>query len=103
MAVATKTFRVLLRGENFLLESEGTMKRFGFYTTRFVEASNETEAEHMAVEVLRQDPRLRGGVLNDRSDPPLLFAEEIVKLSADVAIEDTAPGFAFYEDHPTAH
>ena len=41
-------FRILLRGENFLLESEGAVKRFGFYTTRFVEAPNETEAEALS-------------------------------------------------------
>ena len=96
-------FRILLRGENFLLESEGAVKCFGFYTTRFVEAPNETEAERLAVESLRQDERLRGRVLNDLSDPPMLFAEEIAEPSSLDTIENRAPGLAFYEDRPTAH
>ena len=99
----TKTFRVLVRGENFHLESEGAVKRFGFYTTRVVEAANETEAERLAVESLRQHERLRGRVLNDRSDPPLLFAEEIVERPPLDAAENPAPGVAFYEDRPIAH
>ena len=98
-----KKFRVLVRGENFLLESEGAVKRFGFYTTRFVEALDKDEAERRAVESLRQEDRLRGGVLNDQSDPPMLFAEEIDEISSFEAIEDRSPGLAFYEDQPTAH
>jgi hypothetical protein len=42
-------------------------------------------------------------VLNDQSDPPLLFAEEVTELSSFDAIEDRSPGLAFYEDQPTAH
>ncbi len=103
MPAATKTFRILLRGENFLLESEGVVKRFGFYTTQFVKASNETEAERLAVEALGQSDRLRGRVLNDRSDPPMLFAEEIAALSSVDAVESREPGLVFYEDGPVAH
>jgi hypothetical protein len=96
-----KKFRVLVRGENFLLESEGAVKRFGFYTTRFVEAADEREAEQRAVESLRQEDRLRGRV-NDRSDPPMLFAEEVVELSSFEGVENRSPGLAFYEDPQTA-
>ena len=101
MPAATKTFRVFLRGENFLLESEGAVRRFGFYTTQFVKASNEAEAERLAVEALCQSDRLR--VLNDRSDPPMLFAEEIAALSSIDAVESREPGLVFYEDRPVAH
>jgi hypothetical protein len=38
-----KKFRVFLRGENFLMKSEGAVRRFGFYTTRFVEAFNKAK------------------------------------------------------------
>lgn len=98
-----KKFRVLVRGENFLLKSEGAVKRFGFYTTRFVEALDKDEAERRAVESLRQENRLREGVLNDHSDPPMLFAEEIDEISSFDAVEDRSPGLAFYEDQPIAH
>ena len=98
-----KKFRVLLRGENFLLKSEGSVKCFGFYTTRFVESPSKDEAEQIAVELIRNEDQLREGVLNGQSDPPLLFAEEIEEISTFEADESRARGFTFYEDEPTAH
>jgi hypothetical protein len=103
MGTATKTFRVLVRGENFFLNLEGAVKRYGFYTTRLVDAPNEAEAERLAIEMLRENERLRGQVLNDRSDRPMLFAEEIAELSPQDAVEPRAPGLAFFEDQGTAH
>jgi hypothetical protein len=97
-----KKFRVLMRGENLLLNIEGAVKRFGFYTTRFVEAWIRTKPS--AVESLRQEDRLRGAVLNGQSDPPMLFAEQITEISSLEAGEDGPPhGLVFYEDQPTTH
>lgn len=96
-----KKFRVLLSGENFLMNQEGAVKRFGFYTTRFVEALDKGEAERFAIESLRQHDQLREGVLNDHSDPPMLFAEEIDEVSTFEDVENQVPGLAFYEDEPT--
>jgi hypothetical protein len=98
-----KKFRILLRGENFFMESGGAMKRFGFYTTRFAEAHDEAEAERPVVEAFRQEGQLRGRVLNDRSDPPMLFAEEIVEIASFESVENRKPGLAFYEDQPPPH
>ena len=42
-------------------------------------------------------------MLNDQSDPPMLFAEKIDELASFEAAEDRAPGLALYEDQPTAH
>ena len=93
-----KKFRVFLRGENFLMTVDGTTKRLGFYTTRFLEAPDKEEAEQKAVESLRQNERLRNGVLNDRSDPPLLFAEEIEEIPSFDGIENRDLGLGFFED-----
>lgn len=101
-----KKFRVLLRGENFLLNSEGVVKRFGFYTTAFVVSPNGDEAEKMAVELIRKDQRLQEAVLNDKSDPPMLFAEEIEEVDSFGEFEDKknrSLGFAFYDDESSAH
>ena len=94
-----KKFRVLLRGENFLLNYEGEVKRHGFYTTRFVEALNEDEAELAAVELIRKDNRLREAVGNGRPDPPMIFAEEIEEIST---FDNPGAGFTFYEEEPSA-
>ncbi len=85
-------YRVLVNGENFLMTVDGKPEKLGFYTTRFVEASNETEAETAAVSALRQDEQLQGTVLNIADDPPLLYADEIEQVSA----LEKAQGFAFY-------
>lgn len=100
---AMRKFRILLKGENFLMEFESAPKRLGFYVVRVVEAADEADAELRAVEMLRRDPKLRGQVLNDPSDPPMLFAEEIAETEADDEYETSPPGFIFYDasDDPT--
>ena len=65
-----------MRERNFWLKLEGEPQRLGFYTTRFVEARNSEAAEATAVQVVREDPKLQR-TLNDRSDPPMIFAEEV--------------------------
>jgi hypothetical protein len=85
------------------MESDGAIKRFGFYTTRFVETEDTDDAARRAVEAFRREDRLRGRVLNDRSDPPMLFAEEIVEIVSFDGVENRTPGLAFYEDEPAAH
>jgi hypothetical protein len=37
-------------------------------------------------------------VLNEPSDPPMLFAEEIDEMSLFEAVENRLPGLVFYED-----
>ena len=87
-------YRVFLRGENFVLDVEGKPTKMGFYTTRFVQANDSESAELLAVDLLRKDKKLRG-VLNPRSDPPLIFAEEIDAVQAD-EVPEIVPGFAFF-------
>ena len=86
-----KKFKVFLRGENFIMRSEGEVKRLGFYTTRFVEAEDQNAAEECALDLLRQHRPLRDGLLNDREDPPKLFAEEIEELASFSGIENLSP------------
>ena len=89
-----KHFRVFLRGENFLLTVDGQQTRMGFYTTRFVQANNQESAELLAVDLLRNDKKLRG-VANLRSDPPMIFADEIEEVAAD-DVPESSSGFTFF-------
>lgn len=93
-------YRVLLHGVNFLLELEGERRRFGFYTTRVVRASGPEEAEAKAVELIRGDEQLAGNVLNETDDPPMLYAEEIVKLGPLRGRGGANAGFTFYRVEP---
>jgi hypothetical protein len=72
-----KQYKVFINGTNFLVKFNGQAKKVGFYTTRFVRAADAKAAENMAVQMLRDQESLRGVVLNDRSDPPLLQVENI--------------------------
>lgn len=98
-----KKFSVLLRGENFFINVDDARQRLGFYTTRYVEATDESEAEARAVDLLRQDARLREAVQNDPSDPPMLFAEEIDELDSFDGIESLTPGLAFFDDESSVN
>lgn len=93
-----KKYKVFVRGENFLLKLDGKAGKVGFYTTRFVEARNDHEAEENAISALRNDPTLRQGVLNEKSDAPMLFAEEIVELDSFDGLTLPGTGLSFYAD-----
>ncbi|HET6891788.1 MAG TPA: hypothetical protein VFH31_11850, partial [Pyrinomonadaceae bacterium] len=77
-----KKYKVFVRGDNFLINLDGVNQKMGFYTTRFVEAQNEEAAEYAVMNMLRSDPKLVKGVLNEGSDPPMMYAEEIEELKS---------------------
>ena len=89
-------YRVLVNGKNFLLEVEGRAQKVGFYATRFVEAADPEEAEGAAFEMIRSDPGLRGIVLNEQDDPPMLYAEEAEEADAREPGGELNSGFSWY-------
>ena len=88
-------YEVSLNGENFWFEMEGKPSRMGFYTTRYVVAQNEQEAENMAVQLLRDDPKLKN-ILNDKSDPPMIYCEGIEVIDAFEPLTVVNKGYTFY-------
>ena len=97
-----KKFKVMVRGENFLLNLEGVEQKLGFYTTRFVEAQNEEAAEYDVMEMLRADPEFGKGVLNDKSDRPMMYAEEVEEIDSFEGVTLPGTGFAFYPEENEA-
>ena len=97
-----KKFRVFVRGENFLINLDDLEKKLGFYTTRYVEAHNKEAAEYVAMDMLRGDPKLAKGVLNDKSDPPMMYAEEVEEIDSFEGLPLSGTGFAFYPDKKVA-
>ena len=98
-----RKFSVKLRGQNFLVSipDRGETK-CGFYTTRFVEAADEREAEFAAVDQLRARRSLRDAVRNPADDPPRIFLEDIAELSSFDGIESLDQGLAWYPEEPSA-
>lgn len=93
-----KKFRVFIRGENFLINLDGVEQKLGFYTTRYVEAQDEEAAEYAVMDILRADPKLAKGVLNDKSDPPMMYAEEVDEIDSFEGCPLPGTGFAFYSE-----
>jgi hypothetical protein len=91
-------YKVFVRGENFLLNRNGIAEKFGFYSTRFVEANNEEHAEETAIATLRDEPTLRDAVLNEKSDPPMMYVEDISQLDSFEDLNIPGTGFSFYPE-----
>jgi hypothetical protein len=84
----------MIRGDNFFMQLDEEVKRLGFYTNRFVQASGAAEVEQLAVAQIRKDPKL-GSILNRPDDPPMLYVEEITEIEAD-SVPQSAQGFTFF-------
>jgi hypothetical protein len=94
-------YRVLISGENFLLNFDGQVQKLGFYVTRVVDAQNPNDAELAAVDLVRRDSRLKGNVLNQSDDPPMLYAEEIEEVEESSDGENVDTGFSWFTDGET--
>ena len=91
-----KLFRCFIRGENFQLQLEGQPELLGFHTARFVRAETPEQAELIALEMLRADPKLDVEPSKRRTDTMVYFEsiEEIDSLPEGVT--EPGIGFAFY-------
>ncbi|MCA1592796.1 MAG: hypothetical protein LC754_09135 [Acidobacteria bacterium] len=94
-------YRVLINGENFLLNFDRQLQKLGFYVTRVVDARNPEEAELAAVNLVREDSRLKDNVLNERDDPPMLYADEIEEIEESEGEENVDTGFSWFTDGET--
>ena len=93
-----KKYKVLVRGENFLINLEGEDQKSGFYTTAFVEGQDEEQAEQRAMALLRNDKEFRRSVLNEQSDPPMMFVDEIDELESFEGVNLPRTGFSFFPE-----
>ena len=93
-----KTFYVMLNGRNFLLEIDGPPKRYGFYSSKVVTASDEEEAELKAVDLVRAEQDLKAPTLNAKDDPPMLYLEEIREITKEKAKDIPTKGHTFYPE-----
>lgn len=89
-------YKVLLNGRNFWMNIDSQPKLMGFYTTRYLEGDTPELAEDCAVQLIREDPKLRGSVINDKDDPPMIHVEEVVLLRTFEGTEPPGSGYTFY-------
>ena len=76
------TYLVRLKGKNFLMDGDEGPKKKRFYLTRLVEAENPSRAETLARDMISTDPRLQNSVLNEVSDPPMIYLESVCEVTA---------------------
>lgn len=81
------------------MKIEGKLRKHGFYTTRFVEASNPEEAELKAINLVKNDSHLKDAVQNDKSDSPMIFLEALYELESFEETIMPGSGYTFYIDN----
>jgi hypothetical protein len=80
-------FRLFACGEDFPVIIDGKVEIVGFYTTRYVEAETQGEAEAVASELLFEDEDLQPPPGYDEYQPSIRF-EEVERVAEPVDIDD---------------
>lgn len=68
-------YRVMINGQNFLVERDSRIAKYGFFTTRIVESPDPVAAEHAAVQMTRETQRLRDLARKEPGAPPCVHRE----------------------------
>lgn len=87
-------YRCSICGENFPGVMLGESSPIGFYTTRFVEAANQGEAEMLALDLLRGEEFFNTPP-GSRSEDAKVFFDEIVEVAPDTERVPNG-GFSFF-------
>ena len=95
-----KKYLVRVHGRNFRLawqeRRRSVTKITGFYTTRCVVAANPADAERQAIDLIRQDSKLRRSVKNSPANPPLMFTIDIVEVDTFAPLKPPGTGYLFF-------
>jgi hypothetical protein len=78
--VFMKKFSVFINGTNFKRKEKGKLVKYGFYTTRYVEANHNKGAMKKAFILLKKE--VAKYFIRDKSDPAHMFVEEIYELKS---------------------
>ncbi len=70
-------YEALINGQNFMLERDQGVQKFGFYIVRTMKAISEPYAKLKVLEIIRTDGELMDKILNCSTDPPRIIVEEI--------------------------
>lgn len=75
-----RLYKVLLRGENFLLNLTGEPELLGFTVAHFVKAASEEEATRIAMILVRKNQHLTQALLNTPENPTRLTCESVQRV-----------------------
>jgi hypothetical protein len=91
-------YRVIVRGHNLLTEVDGVRQRVGFFTNVYVEAFTPADAELRAVDLIREDARLRQMTCNPEGDLLRLYADEVQEIDSFDGVRLPRTGLALYPE-----
>jgi hypothetical protein len=90
---------VTVQGRNLLLAGRAGGQRFGFESSRVVEASCPEDANEVAMQQAWDDPALRAAIVNHDDDPPLLFVADGHELAGEGPdAREPSVSYSFFEE-----
>lgn len=95
-------YKTLIEGKNCWANTDGTVRKLGFFTTRVVNALDATQAKEDVLRELAEE--LHSRLLNDNFDPPEITVNEVIEIDSAMASTIASAGFTWYcEDTPQSN
>ena len=92
-------YKVLLRGDNFLLNLDGEHGKFGFYATRIVKSASLEEAEKNAVIRIHQELNKTRFIVKGMLGSPKVSVEKSEKMGTfQFSFKKNVRGFNFHKE-----
>jgi hypothetical protein len=88
-------YRAMVEGRNLLLGIDGKVRRCGFYQTVFLQCTDPSEVESIAVRAVKGDIELNQMTRNDLGDPPMLYLDGFEEIDDSEPLP-TAKGRSYY-------
>ena len=86
-----KKFKIVVEGQNYNIKVDNIPQKCGFFTTRFIEADSSSDVEDTVMKLVRDE--LKDVILNDQSDPPVMYIDGLVEVER--FGDNDVPGFGF--------
>jgi acetolactate synthase regulatory subunit len=94
--IIMKKYSVLIKGNNLMISIDGVTRKHGFYTTRYVDAKNESDAKKISINLIQEE--LRSTVLNNSDDTPNYFFEDVLEIDKFGDHKVPGTGFTWFEE-----
>ena len=87
-----------MNGRNFLIDTNGKLKKHGFYQMMDIETESPQKAGLLAKAMITHDKELIGITLNKKKDPPVVHLHTFWELDIADDVDEIAPGRTFYRE-----
>lgn len=92
-------YKILLRGDNFLLSIDGEHAKFGFYATRIVKSVSAEQAERIAIIRVHQELNRNHQIVKNIPDVPTVRVEKSEEMGPfQFFSKKNAAGFIYHSE-----